>query len=1023
MSTLFLKDPRLLVLTIGFIIATGISSYLVVPRMEDPVLTERAAIVNTVLPGADAQRIETLVTDEIVDELREFEEIKELRSASRPGISSVSVLLKDEIYEVDEVWARIRDKLDDVRSRLPVGTSPPDLKIVPARAFSYLIGVVWKPAEDPNYSVLRRWTSELEDLLRAVPKTENVERFGDPTEEVLVEVRQDQLAKLGISVPQLARQLAVSDAKVAAGKLHHRDSELLFEVEGEFDSLERVRRVVLKSATSGESAYLSDVADVRKTITDPPKSRALVDGKLGIIVGALVVPDARVDQWTADVEQRLQGFVSKLPPELELVTLFRQSEYVNVRMQRLVTDLVISALSVVLIVWFMMGWRSAMIVGSALPLASCIVFAALRFMEIPFHQMSLSGLVIALGMLEGAAIIIVDEVQRRIREGESREEAVRHGVSHMVLPLFGATATTVISFSPIAMMPGPSGEFVGTIGTSVILSLIAALGLSLTVIPTLTAMAAPKQEPPRNVWNSGFAYAPMSRWYERSLRWAYRRPVITAILGLLIAVPGFLVLPLFAIQFFPGADRNQFHLEMELSAQSSMEQTTELAQSVRQQLLEHPEVQRVDWVLGESAPAFYYNMIGRVKDSARYGQALIQVAEGTDVTAFIRKLQSEFDATVTKAQVRVRQLEQGPPFNAPIEVQLFGPDIDELRDLGEQVRQLLTSHPDVTSVQADLTDQLPKIKLKIREEEAKLAGVDLGELAAQLDASLEGRIGGSVLEGSEELPVRVRLTGAARADATQIGGLEILAQGGANNGQTKPLSSLVTPSFTAEAALVSRMNGEQMNEVRGYLKAGVLPSQVLKWFKRQLADNKIVLPPGYRIQFGGEASKRGEAVGQLMSRVSLLVTATIFVLVFSLRSFRGSLVIVLVAVCSFGMAFLTLYVTGFPLGFTAIVGAMGMVGVAINDSMVVLSELNTDPLAKAGDFEAIVQLLMRSSRHIISTTLTVGCSFIPMIIGGGTFWPPMAMVVVGGVFGATLTALYWIPAMHMLLLRFHSPRP
>ncbi len=1015
MSTLFFRDPRLLILTIALILAGGVTSFMTVPRMEDPVLTERAAIVNTRLPGADAQRVESLVTEEIVSALRSFDEIKELRSASRPGVSTVSIQLKDEIYEVEEVWARIRDELEDVRPRLVSTATPPDLKTIQARAYSVILALRWNDASPPVYSLLRRWTHDLEDVLRSVPNTEDVERFGDPTEEMLVEVDQERLTQLGLTIQQLSQQIAMSDAKVAAGKIHSPGSDLLIEVAGEFDSISRIQKVVVKSAASGESVYLSDLAKVTRTVSSPPRSQAIVDGKDAIIVGASVSPDARIDRWTKETDVRLAAFQKTLPPQLEMVSIFRQSEYVSKRMSKLVSDLIVSALSVVFIVWLMMGWTSALIVGSALPLASCIVFAALRFMGIPFHQMSLSGLVIALGMLEGAAIIIVDEVRRRMREGESRLDALKHGVAHMALPLFGATATTVISFMPIAIMPGPSGEFVGTIGTSVILALVAALGLSLTIIPTLAAFTRPSQSDHHHWFRDGFSSRRLSRLYEKSLRWAYRRRYLTAALGVLLAVPGFLVLPLFPIQFFPSADRSQFYLEMELSPQSSLQETASIATQVRARLLAHPEVLRVDWVLGESAPSFYYNMIGRVKDSPRYGQALIQVKSGTDPVTCIRELQHELDIANPEAQIRVRPLEQGPPFNAPLEIQIFGSDAETLRGIGEEVRQLLLQHPDVTHVQTDLTDQLPKVVLNIKEEEARLAGVELSSIARQLDAALEGRVGGSVLEGTEELPVRVRLANQSRTNVTAINAIDLLPDAmGAQGRAAKPLSSLATMTLASEPALISRLNGESMNEVRAYLQAGVLPAQPLKWFKRQMAAGIVRLPPGYFIKYGGEASKRGEAIGQLMSQVTLLVAATVFVLVFSLRSFRASLVIVMVAVCSFGMAFLTLYVTGFPLGFTAIVGAMGMVGVAINDSMVVLSELRTDPKTKLGDFDAIVALIMRSSRHVLSTTFTVGCSFIPMILGGGTFWPPMAMVVVGGVFGATLTALYWIPAIHLI---------
>ncbi len=1018
---MFMRDTRLLVLTLITIVLAGVSSFLVLPRMEDPVLTERAAIVNTRLLGADADRIETLVTEKIVNTVREFDEVKEVASMSRPNVSTVAVTLKDTITDVDEVWARVRDKISDVRAELPPNATAPDVDIVEARAFASIVGLVWNSDSPPVYSVLRRLSKNLEDEIRNIANTETVELYGDPSEEIVVEVDQPELARLGLTVADLSRQVAGSDSKIPAGQIRGVNRDLLIEIGGEFDSLQRIKHIPIRSTTTGQTSYLSDIARVSKGIAEPPRSAALISGKPGIMIAAAVSPQARIDGWHKTVQSTLERFKKTLPPDVRLEQIFEQNHYVAARMNDLVQNLAISALTVFLVVFLMMGWRSSWIVGLALPLSSCLVFAGLRIFGIPLHQMSLSGLVIALGMLEGTAIIIVDEVQRRLREGETPFEAVKHGVSHMALPLFGSTNTTILSFLPIATMPGPSGEFVGTIGTSVILALCCSLALSFTVIPSLSALFSPREPGPPTFWNVGFSNRWMSAIYRKTLEFSFRHPWLTMFLGIAISVPGFLVLPLFRIQFFPAADRDQFHIELQLPAQASLEETRQTALRVRDLLLEDKLIKRVDWVVGRSAPSFYYNMIGTVQDSSRYAQALVQSTTTYGGTPLIRRLQKKLNDQITNAQVRVRPLEQGPPFDAPIELRIFGNDRDELRAYGERVREILQKHPDVTQTTADLTDLLPKLVYKINEEEAQRAGVDLSAIARQLDSTLEGRLGGSILEGTEEIPVRVRIASNQRDSLAKIDSIDILPEHG---GDRKPvaLSTLGTAQMQAEPALVARFNGRRMNEVRAYLQAGVLPSTVLKYVEAELRKRDNAPPAGYTIEVGGEASKRGEAVDQLMANVSVLAAAMVFVLVFSLKSFRATIIIFCVGIFSFGMAFFSLWATGFALGFTAIVGTMGMVGIAINDSIVVLAELRSDPDAARGDLNSILNLVMRSTRHVLSTTFTVGCSFVPMLIDGGTFWPPMAMVISGGVFGATILALYWIPAVHILLCRIGRPR-
>lgn len=984
--------------------------------MEDPVLTERAGFVNTRLLGADADRMDSLVSERIVEKLRTIEEIKEIRSNSRPNVSSIAIILRDEIKAVDEVWSRIRDKLSDVRPSLPVNATAPDLTIISARAYSYILALHWEQNAELNLSTLKRTAKELQEAMRNTRSTEQVDLFGAPDEELIIEVAPETLASLGLSVASLNRQIASSDPKIPSGQVRSNQSDMLIEIGNELDSADRVGNLVIRSGKAGETLLLSDIATVRKSTVDPPRSMGIVEGDRAILIAATISPSARIDHWTERLEQKIEEFRSKLPPSVAISRVFRQNDIVADRIQSLMINLLASAATVVFVVFFMMGWRSSWIVGLTLPLASLMVFSGLRFLGIPLHQMSLSALVIALGMLEGTAIIIVDEVQRRIKDGAKPLDALTHGVEHMALPLFGSTITTVLSFAPIAIMPGPSGEFVGSIGTSVILALGCSLALSLTIIPTLSALFTSSKPLPPGLFNHGFSNKWMSAIYRSTLRFVFNRPLLGLLGGIGICLPGFMLIPLLPEQFFPAADRGQFHIEIDLSAQASIQHSERAARQIRDLLLKHPEIQRVDWVLGESAPSFYYNVIGRFKDSSRYGQALVQVRPDVNTKLLIRKVQKELDEQVPEALIRVRQLEQGPPFNAPIELRWFGEDSEVLRELGDATRQLLMKHPEVLHTQSDLTDSLAKVVFQVDEIAAAKAGFDLNSIARQLDSTLEGRALGSIMEGNEELPTRVRLRSSDRQDLAQIESLEITPEGSKSMSGT-PLSALGETRLKSEAASISKLDGRKMNEVRAYITAGVLPSKVLKWCKQQIAEGAIEVPRGYSLEYGGEASKRNEAVGQLLANIGMIVAGTIFVLVFSLKSFRACLVIIGVGGLSVGFGIVGIWAAGFPLGFTAIVGAMGMIGVAINDSIVVLADLRMDEKAGKGDMETVLDIVMRSTRHVLATTFTVAVGFIPLVMDGGTFWPPMAMVISAGVIGATILALYSVPSVHLLMTR------
>ncbi len=1017
MIKLIFADKRLLLLNIAVLLLLGVVSFNTLPRMEDPVLVERAALVSTVVPGANAKRIESTVTEPLSDGLREFDEVKEIRTFSRSNVSTIIVNLKDDIVDVDEVWARIRDRISDIRVKLPTDALAPELEIIRVRSFASIVALKWKSEHPPVYSVLRRYANELAMEIRNVANTEEVESYGMPEEEITVSVDQAELSKLSLNIEEIAGQVLGSDSKQPAGLFRSSNKQLTLEIGSELDSLDRIRRIPVRSTQGGLTCYLEDIAKVEKGIRNPAGSEAIVDDCPAIMIASSLSPTARIDYWDDDLREVLESFKSRLPPQVELVKIFAQRKYVDDRIYYLVRDLILSALAVFVVVLAMMGWRSACIVGMALPLASCVVFATFRMLGIPLHQMSLSGLVIALGMLEGTAIIIIDEIQRRLRNGESNADAIRNGLKHMALPLLGSTGTTILSFLPIAIMPGPSGEFVGTIGLSVILALVASLVLSFTVLPALTSIYFGPNIGRTSFWSNGFSSRMMSVFYEKSLRYSFNHPWMTTVLGIALAVPGFILVLFMPVQFFPSADRDQLHIELELSSQANLRETREVALQITKLLEEEQEIARVDWVLGRSAPSFYYNMIGTRQNAPNFGEALIQTRNIVDFSGFAKRIQDKLNLRVSKGQARVLPLEQGPPYSAPIELRLLGNDDLQLRQFGEKLRGMIQGVAGVTQTEADLTDSIPKISYKINEAESSLVNVPSAEMARQLQLSLEGAIGGTVFEANESIPVRIRLKDSDRQNLREIERVSLRsAQGALGNAGSLSLSALGQATLKSEPANLCQLNGVRVNEIRGFIAPDVLPSTVLAEIKRQLATDEYKLPSGCSIEFAGESQKRTEAVGQLISNGAILVAGTIVVLVFSLRSFRAMLIIVSVGGLSFGMALWSLDITGFPLGFTAVVGTMGMIGIAINDSIVVLAELKGDESCRLGNMDAMIRLVLQSTRHVLCTTFTVGCSFIPMLIEGGTFWPPMAMVVIGGVFGATLLALYWIPAVFILTL-------
>lgn len=353
-----------------------------------------------------------------------------------------------------------------------------------------------------------------------------------------------------------------------------------------------------------------------------------------------------------------------LPEGLGLQTVLDQSRYVEERLDGVIGNLITGSLLVVAVSVVMLGGRAALVVGAALPLSALMVFGWMRVLEVPLHQMSATGLVIALGLLIDNAIVVVDEVQQRLRAGVTAGQAVRQSVSYLLVPMLAATLTTVLAFVPIATSPGATGEFIGTIGLTVILALTSSLFLSLTVIPALTARLQtwqPLGPRARWWWEQGASPAVLARPYRRILLQALRHPRQAVALSLLLPVLGFAVFGSLDQQFFPPTNRDQFQIELRLPQQSPLLRTEALAMAVRQRIRADPHVDDVHWFLGESAPPFFYNVVASEENAPHYAQGLVQLRGSERVRETIHSLQGELDRAFPDAQILVKQLEQGPP--------------------------------------------------------------------------------------------------------------------------------------------------------------------------------------------------------------------------------------------------------------------------------------------------------------------------------------------------------------------------
>jgi multidrug efflux pump subunit AcrB len=1008
-----------LFLSIAVVLVAGVSALRSLPRQEDPRIVNRNPLVVTEFPGASAQRVETLITEKIEDALQEIEEIKELESTSRSGVSVIAIELQAMIGadENGEVFSEIRDKLAQAERAFPAGATEPffDDKRDPV-AFTLIIGLTWTDPSPPRLGILKRLGEDLADRLRNIRGTELVRLYGDPEEQITVNVAADELADLGITAAAVAAQTSTADAKAPAGVFRGKDSNYSIEVEGELDSLARIDSIPLKSAGEQTVLKLGEIAAVRREWRDPPTEIALADGRRSVLVAARMGRGQRVDRWTREAKAAVDSLRENLGGGIRVETVFDQNRYTTSRLGELASNLVMGVGVVATVILMTMGWRASIVIGSAIPLTAALTTFGLVVVGGALHQMAIFGMIIALGLLIDNAIVVVDEVRKLRLAGHSPLEAVGGTVSHLFAPLLASTVTTMLAFAPIPLLPGGAGDFVGMIGGSVIMAIAASFAISMTIIVSLAALFGKfrKSTPTSRWWQNGLRTPRLERPVKQFLRWTLRRPGLALPLVCSPAILGFLLYPSLGRQFFPPVDRNMFHVQVWLPQDASIGRTRSRVEALESTIRSHPEIQRVDWLIGRSFPTVYYNLVMDMDNSPYYAQGVLTTQTASQVDRLVPVLQAELDTRFPEAQILVRSFGQGPPVQADVQYRIFGPDIETLRELGQTVRRKLQSHPDALHTMVTMPRGEPKVWLRADEDEAELAGFRLRDLADQLQGNLEGITGGSVLEQLEELPVRVRYENARRENFELIASTNFVRP----RGGWTPLESLGELELRPALPSVFHFDGQRCNVVEGYTRQGALPIEVTFAVRDQLREEGFALPSGYRMELGGAYEQDQEAVGDLALYAPVLIVMIVSTMILSLRSVRMASLLLLEAIMCIGLAFLATWCYDLPFSFNTILGTLGLIGVGINDSIVVLAAIRSNPQALAGDHEAIVEEVFGCTRHIVSTSLTTSGGFLPLLLLiGGDFWPSLAIVLAGGVIGATLLSLFMIPAGYVGLLR------
>lgn len=1013
--TLFFRNRHLLGLATIIILVAGVSALSSLPRLEDPIITQRNPIVLTPVPGASAERVEALVSKPIEDALAEIPEIKILETSSRDGISVVSIELQDSITRQtnEAVFSRIREQLREVSRILPAEALPPEFdEKRGAVAFTLITAVTWQAGSPPMKGMLKRHAETLADRMRNVPGTELVRVYGAPIEEFTIDLDPLALSGIGLSAESVAAIVRSADTKSPAGVLFLQNSQIALEVESIEGTAERIGAIPLIANADGSVVLLRDVAIIRRVLNEPLSAIASANSKTAVFVAARVQPNLRIDRWTADALEVVNAYDQELGKGISLEVIFEQNSYTEARLGELVSSLLLGALVVLLVVLFTMGWRSAIIVGSALPLTAAASLFVISAGGGSIQQMSVFGMIIAIGLLIDNAIVMTDEIRARMADGATAAQAVGGAVRHLFIPLLSSSLTTILAFAPILLLPGNAGDFVGSIGTSVIIAIAASFFVAIFLIASFAGLFGKSRRTASGAawWSSGVHAPRLSSHFQSVISLALKNPIKAVLVSLIIPVLGFIAAIKSPLEFFPPTDRNMFSIRVWLAENAALQTTAKTLQLIDEDLRAMPGVRRVHWMAGGSFPSVYYNLVMNNDNTPGFGQIVVETTSASDVAPLLRRIQTDFPAAYPSAQIVANSFAQGPPVDAEIEIRVIGQDLAALREVGESIRLIVAENPRIQTTRTSMPDGTGKLVFTPDLAEIQLADWTPNRIAAELQMLLIGAPAGSILEDLELMPIRARLAGSTQNSPQDIQSIQLPAA----NAQWIPITALGDFDLQPSQGAINRRNRERVNTIQGFTTVDTLPIQVASDILQRInSPDAPPLPAGVRIELGGDAENQSDAVSNLTLYIPILTILTIGILVLSFNSLAIATILSAAAFLSIGFGLLATWAAGFPLSFNSIIGSLGLLGIAFNASIVVTASIRANPLAAAGDIESIVSAVMSCGRHLCSTTLTTIGGCLPLVfIIGGDFWPPLAIVLIGGVAGSTLLALFFTPALY-----------
>jgi multidrug efflux pump len=1002
-SAAAIRHPQLTVFFLIAIAIAGAMAFFGLGQREDPDFVFRGMVVRTLWPGATAEQVDTQVTDRIEKKLQETPYFKWTRSYSKPGESLIVLELLDTAppREVPQIWYQVRKKVGDMRAQLPAEVVGPFFN----DEFGDVFGTIFAFTGDGfSMAELRDTVESVRQSLLRLPDVAKVELIGVQDEKVFIELSPQALANLGIDVQRIADQLAAQNIVTPAGNVQGSSYQVPLRVTGQFDTVREVQELRLN--IGGRTVRLGDAARVWRGYADPPAYTMRFSGKPAIGLAVSMQASGDVLRLGDNINRTMASLKRDLPIGIEFAKVSDQPRIVKSAVGLFLNSL-LEAVAIVLAVSFLsLGLRAGGVVALTIPLVLAGTFLVMAWFRIDLHRISTGALIIALGLLVDDAMIVVEMMSRKMEEGLDRFKAATFAYTSTAFPMLTGTLITAAGFLPIATAKSSTGEYTFAIFSVVTIALLVSWVAAVAATPFLGfyVLKAPKGGH-QEVFDSGF-YRRLRSLIERCMR--YRWITIAATLALFAL--GIVGMKLTEKQFFPSSDRAEILVEMWLPEGSSFKATDEQARRFEALLAGEPDIATFVGYVGNGSPRYYLSLDQQLFRS-NFVQFVILTRDVAGRDRVLPRLREQLADQFPGVRARAFRTPLGPPVAYPIQFRVIGPDAGRLKQIGEQVAEVIRADPTTIDAHADWGDRAPAVRIEVDQDKARIIGLSSAQVARSIGGAVSGATIGTYRERDKLIEVVLRAPDAERLSLGSIGNLQIQT----SLGKSVPLSQIATIREVMEEPIIWRRSRDLALTVRADLIEGVQAPDIAMAIDPKLAAIRASLPFGYRIEVGGPFEDNLQAQASIGAGLPIMLAIVVALLMIQLQRFSLTFMVLLTAPLGIIGVAAALLASGRPFGFVALLGTLALGGMIMRNTVILVDQIRQYQADGHGVWESVRESAVRRFRPILLTAAAAVLAMVPL--SRDVLWGPMAFAIMGGLIVATIMTVLFVPALYVAWYR------